>query len=158
MFRSALRPFSSFPCSKSARFARSFHRVTTDFITLDGKGERITTKVPIIIGDPGESYVLVYKEHGDAFRAARPPIPASSASVQDGYRLRLTFFHDSQHFGFGSTSYPRLYIPEQMPRQTESNTSLASIFMSGKMDQLVLDGTADGIHGSHHKTFLSLIY
>jgi hypothetical protein len=45
----------------------------------------------------------------------------------------------------GSTSYPRLYVPSQIPRQTELNTSPATLFMGGKMHHLVLDGTPDGI-------------
>ncbi|QSS53877.1 hypothetical protein I7I53_01272 [Histoplasma capsulatum var. duboisii H88] len=58
-------------------------------------------------------------------------------------RCKLTFFHDSQHFGFESSSYPRLYIPSQIPRQTESSTSPATLFLSGKMHEIVLDGTFD---------------
>ncbi|KAJ5842169.1 hypothetical protein N7534_011999 [Penicillium rubens] len=68
---------------------------------------------------------------------------ASTASAE--YRCKLTFFHDSQHFGFGSTSYPRLYVPSQIPRQTELNTSPATLFIGGKMHHLVLDGTPDAI-------------
>lgn len=44
------------------------------------------------------------------------------------------------------SSYPRLYVPSQMPRQTESNTSPATLFLSGKMHEIVLDGTLDGIN------------
>jgi hypothetical protein len=122
--------------------------------------------VPVIIGEPGETYVLIETEVGSAFRAASPFISASAASAKD--RCKLTFFHDSQHFGFGmlsvceslksysakanslfsflgSTSYPRLYIPNQLPRQTELDTSPATLFMGGKMHELVLDGTPDGI-------------
>lgn len=45
----------------------------------------------------------------------------------------------------GPSSYPRLYAPSQIPRQTESNTSPATLFLSGKMYEIVLDGTDDGI-------------
>lgn len=44
-----------------------------------------------------------------------------------------------------SSSYPRLYVPSQIPRQTESNTSPATLFLNGKMHEIVLDGTLDGI-------------
>ncbi|CAG8195927.1 unnamed protein product [Penicillium nalgiovense] len=88
---------------------------------------------------------------------------ASAASAE--YRCKFKFFHDSQHFGFGtlslceiliqpslnslfpllgSTSYPRLYAPSQIPRQTELNSSPATLLMGGKMHHLVLDGTPDG--------------
>lgn len=59
MSGSALRPFSPLPCTRSAPTARYFHQVTTDFITHDAKGNLITRKVPVIIGDPGETYVLI---------------------------------------------------------------------------------------------------
>ncbi|KAJ5849880.1 hypothetical protein N7455_009736, partial [Penicillium solitum] len=45
----------------------------------------------------------------------------------------------------GPTSYPRLYVPGQIPRQTELNISPATLFMGGKMHELVLDGTPDAI-------------
>jgi len=44
----------------------------------------------------------------------------------------------------GSSSYPRLYVPSQMPQQTESNTSPATLLLNGKMHEIVLDGTPDG--------------
>ncbi|KAJ5195668.1 hypothetical protein N7449_006147 [Penicillium cf. viridicatum] len=139
MFRSTFRPFSSLRYTTSARTARYFHQVTTDFITYDTRGNLVTRKVPVIIGNPGETYVLIEKGVGSALRAA---IPTSAASAED--RCKLTFFHDSQHFGFESSSYPRLYIPSQIPRQTELNASPATLFLDGKMHEIVLDGTPDG--------------
>ncbi|KAJ5497767.1 hypothetical protein N7453_006818 [Penicillium expansum] len=141
MFRSAFRPFSSLQGTRSPRTARCFHKVTTDFVTHDARGNLVTRKVPIIIGDPEETYVLIEKGVGSALCAASPSTLASTASAED--RCKLTFFHDSLHFGFGSSSYPRLYIPNQIPRQAESNTSPATLFMGGKMHHLVLDGTPD---------------
>lgn len=43
-----------------------------------------------------------------------------------------------------SPSYPRLHVPTQFPRQSESNTSPATIFLSGKIYEIVIDGTEDG--------------
>ena len=99
MFRCAFRPFSPFPRTSIAPTARYFHRVTTDFIAHDVKGNLVTRKVPVIIGDPGETYVLIEPGVGSALRAASPSTSASAASAED--RCKLTFFHDSQHFGFG---------------------------------------------------------
>lgn len=48
----------------------------------------------MIIGNPGETYVMIESGVGAALRAASP-----FTSVED--RCKLTFFHDSQHFGFG---------------------------------------------------------
>ena len=100
MFRSAFRPFSSLRCTRSPLTARYFHHVTTDFITRDTGGNLVTRKVPIVIGNPGETYVLIEQEVGSALRAASPFISTSVASAED--RCKLTFFHDSQHFGFGT--------------------------------------------------------
>ena len=44
----------------------------------------------------------------------------------------------------GSSSYPRLHVPSQIPRQTDLNTSPATLFLSGKMHEIVLHGTPDG--------------
>lgn len=98
MFRSASRPFFRSHAGRP-RTARPFHRITTDFITQDAKGSLVTERVPVIIGNPGEAYVLIYPSVGHAFRAASPLASASPASMQD--RCTLMFFHDTQHFGFG---------------------------------------------------------
>lgn len=45
----------------------------------------------------------------------------------------------------GLSTYPRLYILSQIPRQIESNTSPATLFLGGKMHEIVLDRTPDGI-------------
>ncbi|OJD16311.1 hypothetical protein AJ78_03523 [Emergomyces pasteurianus Ep9510] len=143
MFRSAYRPFLSLHRATSTHrhTARYFHRVTTDFITHDVKGNLVTRKVSVIIGNLGETYVLIDPAVGSALRAASPFASASAASAED--RCKLTFFHDSKHFGFGSSTYPRLYVPSQFPHQTDSSTSPATLFLSGKMHEIVLDGTFD---------------
>jgi hypothetical protein len=102
MFRSAFRR-----CTRSARTARYFHRVTTNFITHDARGNLVTRKVPIIIGNLGETYVLIEQGVGSALRAASP-FMSSAASAKDRYKL--TFFHDSQHFSFGALSVYESFI------------------------------------------------
>ncbi|KAJ5577509.1 uncharacterized protein N7459_006473 [Penicillium hispanicum] len=150
MFRCAIRPFVSLPSPGRAAPARYFHRVTGDFLSHDTRGNPVSTKVPVIIGDPGETYVLIDPEIGRALRAGILLSDSTLAtSVED--RCRLTFFHESRHFGFvlifmpilGSSTYPRLHIPENMPHQTDSNTSPATLLLFGKMHQIVLDGTPD---------------
>lgn len=97
MFRSASR--SLLLCTRNVPTARYFHRVTTDFISHDVRGNLISRKVPVIIGDPGETYVLIEPGVGNALRAASPFTSTYAASAEG--RCKLTFFHDSQHFGFG---------------------------------------------------------
>lgn len=101
MFRSTSRP--SFRSRLRGIFnARLFHRVTTDFITHDAKGSLITERVPAIIGDPGEAYVLIPPFVGHAFRAAISSALALPADTEE--QCKLTFFHDTHHFGFGEWS------------------------------------------------------
>jgi len=101
MFRSAFRSFSLHN-TRSVHTARYFHQATTDFINHDESGNLVAKKVPIIIGNPGEAYILIDPGVGGALRAASPFTSASAASAED--RCKLTFFHDSQHFGFGKLS------------------------------------------------------
>ncbi|KAJ6023874.1 hypothetical protein N7540_004671 [Penicillium herquei] len=143
MFRNASRSFTSFYRTRSTRITRYFYRITTDFVIHDTRGNPTTRKVPVIIGDPGEAYVLIDTWVGREFRAASPGESVSPTSVGADDRCKLTFFHDSLYFGLGSSSYPRLYVPNQIPRQTESNTSPATLFLSGKMHEIVVDGTSD---------------
>ncbi|KAL1993826.1 hypothetical protein VTN49DRAFT_2495 [Thermomyces lanuginosus] len=89
---------------------RFFHEATAELVNRDAKGNLVEKKVPIIIGNSDEAYILI----------------------------------DPGHFGFGSsTSYPRLYIPGQLPRQGDGNISPATMFLSGKMQEIALDGTFD---------------
>lgn len=41
-------------------------------------------------------------------------------------------------------SYPRLYVPDQMPRQTKFDTSPVTLFLTGKVHEIVLDEIPDG--------------
>lgn len=59
-------------------------------------------------------------------------------------RFLLTAEANNLFSMLGSSSYPRLYVPSQLPRQTELNASPATLFSSGKMHEIVLDGTLDG--------------
>ncbi|PKY07148.1 hypothetical protein P168DRAFT_287646 [Aspergillus campestris IBT 28561] len=149
MFRRVYQSSASLSRTRRIPSARQFHRVTADFLSHDSKGKLVTEKVPVIVGGPGEAYVLIYPEVGSALRAAasQPHVSTSAASTQE--RCKLTFFHDSQYFGFDSSSYPRLYTPQHIPRQTESNVSPATLFLDGKMHEITLDGTEDA-HFAHH--------
>ncbi|KAL4876951.1 hypothetical protein BJY04DRAFT_222627 [Aspergillus karnatakaensis] len=109
-----------------------------DFINYDAIGKLVTEVLSGFIGNPGESYVIVPTKVGFAFRAASP---VAFSAAQD--TCKLTFFHDSNHFGFEPESYPRLHVPNELPRQTESNTSPATLFLTGVTHEFVLDGTPD---------------
>ncbi|KAE8355434.1 hypothetical protein BDV28DRAFT_128861 [Aspergillus coremiiformis] len=147
MFRSASQPFPFLSTTRRACTARYFHPVTTNFINYDARGNLVTKRVPVTIGNPGEAYMLIEPEVGTALRAASP-VASTSLSADD--RCKLTFFRDSGHFGFESTNYPRLYVPGYyLYRQTEGNTSPATLFLSGVAHEIVLDGTFDAIFAEH---------
>ncbi|KAM5470231.1 hypothetical protein MauCBS54593_004116 [Microsporum audouinii] len=149
MFRCLPRTFvSSFrPRGLSAQAVRHLHDVTGDFTTYNAKGVPISKKVDIAIGDPENTFVLVPIEVGSAFKAAATRLTESTSSplISQGppERCKVMFFHDSQHFSLGPSSYPQLRIPANLPRQTGTNTSPATIYLDGVMNSIVLDGTPD---------------
>jgi hypothetical protein len=104
----APRSFSFLYITRSPRAARYFHRVTTDFINHDARGHLVARKVPVIVGNPGETYVLIDLGVGSALRAASPFTSASAASTHD--RCKLPFFHGSQYFWFGKLSVCEIHI------------------------------------------------
>ena len=144
------------------------HRVTADFFNYDASGSLVSRKVPVVVGDPGETYVLIETAVVRALHAGFNSVTTTTTTTASaGNTCKLTFFHDSQCFGFGklhsisinirtitndvpwfkeSSSCPRLLIPQNMPRQTDSDTSPAILFLTGKMHEITLDGTPDGIH------------
>ncbi|PWY81549.1 hypothetical protein BO94DRAFT_145057 [Aspergillus sclerotioniger CBS 115572] len=144
MFHCVYRASTALYRTRRIPSARYFHRVTADFSNYDLKGNLITEKVPVIVGNPGETYVLIDPEVGSALRAAASQLQVSAPAASIQERYKLTFFHDSRHFGFESSSYPRLYVPRYIPGRPESSVSPATLFLDGKMHEIVLDGTADG--------------
>ncbi|KAJ5113359.1 hypothetical protein N7456_001893 [Penicillium angulare] len=147
IFRSGFLPSTSFIYTRNIYTGLPLFYITTEFITHDTKGNLVTRKVPTTIGTPEDAFIFIDAETGNALRAASSFTSASAASAE--YRCNLTFFHDTRHFGFGPTSYPRLCIPNQLPRQTKSNTSPATLWMSAMKHHLVLDRTADAIFAEH---------
>lgn len=161
MLRCVSRPFPPSRVIKTGPTARYFHRVAADFIDYATDGKPISTRESIIVGNPEETYVLIPPEVGRALQAGSLR-HNPSAYIGAEHKCKLTFFHDSQHFGFGelsilfslsppnfvlfleSSNYPRLHIPRNFPRQEGSNTSPATLFLNAQMHEIALDGTFDG--------------
>lgn len=59
------------------------------------KGKLITSKVPVIIGNTGETYVLVDPRVGTALRAASPVMCASAASAEARRKRRFSMIHNT---------------------------------------------------------------
>lgn len=167
-FYAAPRLFRAVPgrlCYAAA--ARAFHVATGEFTDLRPDGALVTKEVSIRIGDPGEAYVLIPTEIGYALQAGsrltHEPLPLPKRPD----RFPLSFFHEIQSFALGnsvryhvvylllifqlsdsSPSCPRLVIPQQLPRQSEANTSPATLYIYGVMHTIALDNTPDGIQAS----------
>lgn len=63
MFRNAARPLSRYFVTQGSR-TRHFHAITTNFITQDTTGNLVLKKVPVVIGNLGQAYVLIYPTVG----------------------------------------------------------------------------------------------
>ncbi|MCJ1345139.1 hypothetical protein MMC31_003344 [Peltigera leucophlebia] len=120
-----------------------FSTKPAEFITLDAQGLRVTRKTNVWMGDPHEAFVLVPKEIGDAMKG----------SSQDEI-CSLIFHHDSKHFSSKSASYPRLEIPHDLPRQSNANTSPATLYLFGVNHTVALDGTPDAVFARHSRETL----
>lgn len=66
MFRRLCQPSASLYRARRIPLARQFHEVTADFLNYHHtRGNLITEKIPIVIGDPGQSYIMVYPKVGN---------------------------------------------------------------------------------------------
>ncbi|KAL2220579.1 hypothetical protein M432DRAFT_588354 [Thermoascus aurantiacus ATCC 26904] len=96
----------------------------SDFIHYGPDGKPVTSKVPIRIGDPEETYVTIPPDVGRALQTASLTGDVSSSSPESlGDRFKLTC----------STILKTLLVTQ----------SPATLFLYGKMHTLAIDGTAD---------------
>lgn len=101
MFRFTAYSFVPLSRTRKLTAVRYLHRATGDFVNYDPKGSLSSTKVRILLGDPGETFVLIYPEIGHALHAGSLIHTCSTSATRAEDRCKLTFFHDSPHFGFG---------------------------------------------------------
>ncbi|PGH01823.1 hypothetical protein GX51_05003 [Blastomyces parvus] len=143
-----MRPFinrASIACKhKTFTNIRHCHHATAQFIRQAPSGKIEKSQVRIQIGDPGNTYVLIPPEVGYAIQAARLLGHDLTSPGQARDRLKLTFYHDTQHFAHESSpDCPSLQIPVNLPRQTDTNTSPATLYLFGLLHTIALDGTPD---------------
>ena len=109
MLRAGLRHLVAFRRTGLALRARGFHVATADFVNRGVNGELVTRQVSIRIGEPGESYVLVSPDVGEALQAGS----ASSngfTPIEESAKSAMSFFHDTQHFAHGTSHVIRLQL------------------------------------------------
>lgn len=77
-------------------YSRHLHRTTAEFTHRNPNGQLLTRQENIWIGDPGDAFVMVPVEVGDAFRSAALGLlnGRNLGSAQD--RVSLVFYHDKR--------------------------------------------------------------
>ncbi|KAF2465108.1 uncharacterized protein BDR25DRAFT_271004 [Lindgomyces ingoldianus] len=123
------------PCSY-----RSFHSRLAKFVTINAKGFPTEREVSIRVGDDHEAYVLVPTDVGTAIKAG--------CALQQGFSHNtdsehLLFHHDTRRFTCTSAPYPQLSIDHDLPRQSNSKTSPATLYLFGATHTIALDKTPD---------------
>ncbi|KAH2200672.1 hypothetical protein KXW59_003354 [Aspergillus fumigatus] len=122
--------------------SRHYYQATAEFICWGPNGKLEKRKVPIKIGDPQNTYVMIPPDIGHALQASTLLGHTTPAQVKD--RSKLIFYHETQHFAHEALpDSPRLHIPINLPCQSDVNTSPATLYLYGKLHTIALDGTAD---------------
>ncbi|KAG5291468.1 hypothetical protein I7I48_03285 [Histoplasma ohiense] len=125
---------------------RSLHTKQAEFITLDSKGSLVTQNVTVDLGHAHETFTMLPKEIGYAFQAdiySNSRFLSVDLLARDSDQCPLTFYHDSQYFAHELLSYPQLVIPQDLPCQSDVNTSLTTLHIFGATHTITLDGTFD---------------
>ncbi|PGG95226.1 hypothetical protein AJ79_10177 [Helicocarpus griseus UAMH5409] len=133
---------TSAPSSSCKRFSSPKYGVC-----IESPGTSSTT-MPKAFRSPPKSPSSSAKlsKHLRAFHTVSLQLAASTTFVNSKLmedRCNITFFHDSQHFGYGLSSYPQLHNLTNLLRQTDSDTGPATLYLTRKMREIVLDKTPD---------------
>jgi hypothetical protein len=84
--------------------------VTAEFVNLGPDGRLVSNEESITIGEPHEAYVMVRPEIGREFQAANPTA-VTTITPNLSAKVPLCFFHDTQHFAYGTV--PILHLTYQ---------------------------------------------
>ena len=148
------------------RQCRYNHAMSAEFISIRQNGIPSAQDVQIFMGEASDAYVMIPKDVGNAFLRAASAADASSIRATPE-RLSLIFYHDSRTFSpsersilpvhhqiaveanrnpyLASTPLPRLVLPQNLPRQTASGESSATLHVFPVSNMITLDGTEDGM-------------
>lgn len=78
---------------------RHLYQASADFIRFGPNGKIEKSKVPIRVGDPESTFVMIPTDVGHALQARDLLGQSSTAQTQD--RSKLVSHHDTQHFANG---------------------------------------------------------
>lgn len=84
--------------------SRHYYQATAEFICWGPNGKLEKRKVPIKIGDPQNTYVMIPPDIGHALQASTLLGHTTPAQVKD--RSKLIFYHETQHFAHGNDPFP----------------------------------------------------
>lgn len=176
MLRLALRATSKGPRGRSHLSARLLHTVTAEFVNLGPDGQVVSSQESVTMGEPNNAFVMIRPEIGRAFEATKPMNSTSNeGSPQSSVKCPLYFFHDTRHFAHGRVAasplskglltkfhppehkpdFPRLIIPRDLPRQSTSNKSPATLWLYGLRHEISLDGTFDSTLQHHIASYMA---
>jgi len=110
------------------------HCVKADFQYPGTKKKIVSKKINAWLGDPGQAYVMISRETSRTLTGPR-------SLSEDPTEYPLVFHHDTRHFDRERSSYPRIVIPQDLPRQSTANRSKATLYDCGGTHIIVLDGT-----------------
>ncbi|OIW27366.1 hypothetical protein CONLIGDRAFT_682423 [Coniochaeta ligniaria NRRL 30616] len=136
--------FKAYTSVPNAQWRRAYHRVKARFTTIDPKGSSVSYDTEIRVGEPHEAYVYIEPEIGNAIQSLVMRQMGIAVATQAPEKLPLRFNHTSRHFAYETLPLPRLDIPQDLPRQTLSDVSPATLWLSGNWHAITLDGTPDG--------------
>ncbi|KAH7262579.1 hypothetical protein BKA59DRAFT_540156 [Fusarium tricinctum] len=122
-------------------WSRPYHSATARFTTIDPRGMPLSCDTRIMIGEPDENFIYVEPEVGNAIRSAIVHQLGSSVLTNSG-TFSLQFHHDSKHFAYRSSPFPRIDIPQGLG-QPEGRISSVTLWLSGNWHAITLDGTPD---------------
>ncbi|OBT64368.1 hypothetical protein VE03_05794 [Pseudogymnoascus sp. 23342-1-I1] len=115
---------------------------------MSPQGTPVSRQIEVWLGDEddeGAAYVMFDPEFSQAFQAERT-LQGDGSTPDDPDLLPLEFHHDTQHFVYKSSSYPRLEIPQNLAAvllDNHSSISPATLHMWGVAHATIRDGTTD---------------
>lgn len=158
-FRVALAPISSLT---GRRLMHDMRKVAS-LAMIDKKGLVVSREIEVTMEEPGDASVMLDKSEGFSIKRAIDEQIGLSLTA-DPEMVPLVFYHNSRHFAHRgsiypqflifitktdicfqqeSMPYPRLTLNQDLPRQTSTNESLATLWTWGVTHCITLNGTED---------------
>ncbi|KAI7909736.1 hypothetical protein M0657_011707 [Pyricularia oryzae] len=137
-FRVALAPISSLT---GRRLMHDMRKVAS-LAMIDKKGLVVSREIEVTMEEPGDASVMLDKSEGFSIKRAIDEQIGLSLTA-DPEMVPLVFYHNSRHFAHQSMPYPRLTLNQDLPRQTSTNESLATLWTWGVTHCITLNGTED---------------